>query len=150
MKTFFEFRGQLDDRLDEVFNQPAKLSYTFKDDTLWEARATIDNVSYDFAIGDQGNGEWEMAFDDENMKNNVTGDKGHGASIEVFATALSMLLDFAKEEKTHNSISFTSSSTEPSRVKLYDRMTSRFAKKHGYRSTKGRGPFNSIKYTLSR
>jgi len=107
-----------------------------------------------FLLNNKEREEWYVDFtrgvvgrDRSKEKFNVTGE---GDAFRIFATILEIFRDFIKQVQPLR-IYFSVDNTESSRIKLYDRMITRFANKMGYRLIgKENDNVLSINYTLQK
>lgn len=90
------------------------LVYTFYIDGSWY------NAQFD-RVGNQSH----FHFADDTNNNNDTGITGKGNAIKVFSTLKSIFLDAVNNHNVDN-IMLGADSSEPSRVKLYDRFMKEF------------------------
>lgn len=136
--------------LQELFNQP----HPYKWDTPVN-RTGLSQAS--FSIGDQN---YEIAFDYSSYHKSVmlefyqvqdggfgdTGITGTGNALEVFGTVMACIRDYVSKARPA-SIRFSAS--EPSRIRLYNRLANNVAKELGWELTTNKSPMYGMQYTLS-
>ena len=130
-------------KLCEVFDSKTDWKWTTKSSTYWEARMKINEHEYKFDI--------ELIYDDtltdhykiENPLENSwavqfillkTGNEyvrshsitGTGNELQVFTSVLEMIHEFVNEQ---HPTALVFSASQPSRIKLYDKMVSRLSQK---------------------
>jgi len=134
-------------RLVELFDRP--LSYTWKEkaEDLWEGSFRSPSGQLVSFIAEKQGKAWEVVFH-VNQSQNVTGE---GDEIPIFSTVLKMLFEFAQTMEPWKVV-FESSEHEPSRVKLYNAMVSKYARANGYSTKikqKGSGSFVFVLANIS-
>jgi len=144
----FEERFQLDEAFDNPY--PFKLVYsgeTAESITKLPDRSKLRIV---FSSKNQPEGQWELFF----TRGETTGLSGKGDQQRIFATVLKAIAEFV-EKKSPKKIVFTADKDDEStsRMKLYDRLVSRFADSLGYSSkalTVSGDSWAERSYTLTR
>ena len=117
----------------EVYDEKADINRKYVVDfSKW-----IDNhESPPFQLGgphETFNGVWEISFAIETYQGNqVDRITGSGNAIAVFSTVIDIIETMVSNHSIEN-IYFTSETSEPSRIKLYDRMAKHFSNKAGWR-----------------
>jgi hypothetical protein len=131
--------------LTELFDKP--YPYTLVIKTI-SARATItlpDNTRLIVSLRNRGGSEWDLIFErGGSMEATKAGDQ-----YKIFATVLAVVKEFIGKVKPEK-ITFGADKTESdSRVSLYNRMVTRFAKSLGY-SFESHEKYGAVYYTLTR
>lgn len=118
----------------ELFSQPLPYQWTKHDGKHWLGKFEVPGdkplkVIVDFAYFENAkNGAWtEVAF----IVNNKFELTGGGHALEIFATIGKMFDDYVN--MVHPEVlRFSADATEPSRVKLYNRIAKGISQKYGY------------------
>jgi hypothetical protein len=125
----FEERFQLD----EVFDNPYPFKLVYSGETAESVTKLPDRSKLEivFSSKNQPDGQWELFF----TRGDTTGLTGKGDQQRIFATVLKAIAEFV-EKKSPKKIVFTADKDgeSTSRMKLYDRLVSRFADGLGYSS----------------
>ena len=128
MKTYSNF-------LTELFDKPLKYRLSHSDEDRGETYEfkTPNGQFIEVSIIVDKNGAYEFTFDSDS---NEEGTKsGKGEEFQIFSTVLKILKEFVDAEAPDHFF-VESVDSEPSRVKLYRRMISKFCKKYPeYEST---------------
>ena len=140
--------------LQEVMGRPAKWSWTSKNDRAWIANFVSSDIAYIVTMDHVVNPRdgWHITFAVNKKKSSSMGLKktmigksgkwgqlgafdiiGSGNALEVLATVNQVVVDFIKKKKP-TMIEFTAE--EPSRQKLYKRLTIKIVGRLGYKITK--------------
>lgn len=118
--------------LTELFNSKVNWKWTTQTDESYVGTFDINDITYDVEIGKYSETEWEVVFGaDGEFK--LTGDlvDNPGAVLAMFSTIAEMVLVFMKKEHPLELV-FSADNSEPSRVKLYQRMSKQLAQATGY------------------
>ena len=119
----------------ESFDKPYKWKNGTSTKDYKDFEFTAESGEY-FVIfvmrGEGDNSYTAVSFENDDEKMDITDD---GDAFRIFATVFDILLANKKEIVSHGYLKFSAPVNEPSRVKLYDRMTKVFAKKMGYTKT---------------
>ena len=135
-------------KLQEVMGKPAKWSWESKGGSNWVADFISNHIVYTVSMDHIGNDAWHVTFvvnqrktDPMSLKHTQLGKStkfgkvgvfdiiGSGNALEVLATVNQVVTDFIKKNKP-TTIEFTAE--EPSRQKLYKRLTIKLARPLGY------------------
>jgi len=142
--------------LKEIFNTdvPIKLQ---RDEDIFFCKFKVKDVKYTFRseVSDYTNEDvpiWVVMFAAYNAKDIVVGDTGltgTGNAAEVFAGVKKCMDKFMR---IHDPLAFyfSADSREPSRVKLYNRMSKMLAKKYDYNLKTRKRPTGDIEYRFKR
>ena len=128
----------------ELLDQPAQWRWTSKGSDRWYARFRVGEAEYEFRAdlpGHKAIVQFNMTPESAarlGVKGGI-GITGTGNSAVVFSTAVSIMLDLARQFPDLGLIEYTAK--EPSRRKLYARMNKVIARKLGP-EWKAEGPFN--------
>jgi hypothetical protein len=129
--------------LTELFSKSLDWDFVHSDGDHLLARFMVDEYSYnvelrngdgdfDVALGgpeEHLTGIWEVTFTQYSQRHGALDMlTGSGNALAVLTTVMEILTHIINE-KNIQSISFTADNTEPSRVKLYDRLAKQFTKK---------------------
>jgi len=121
--------------LKEILNKPYNYKWNFKGMQLWIAEfATESKVKYEVGFNDmntQNNPDmrfWEVQFHNLDQKN-ASAISGTGDEFRVFATIMAITQEVIK--KTDPKILYFTAK-EKSRVSLYKKLISKFAKQWGF------------------
>lgn len=122
MKTYQQF-------ITEMFDKPAELNYTVNTKGRVKANSTINGKRYHYTMEALAPPVHAFYFSDQEggIALNNKGD-----AIPVMSTAIKFLNDYYNKVPKGTQIYFTASNSEPSRVKLYNKMASILGRKHKY------------------
>jgi hypothetical protein len=120
--------------LTELFDKPYPFKLVYKGGGSVESITKLPDkttLRIVFSSKNQPEGQWELFF----TRGETTGLTGKGDQQRIFATVLKAIAEFV-EKKSPNKIVFTADKDDEStsRMKLYDRLVSRFAGDIGYSS----------------
>ena len=125
-------------KLFELFNDPYKVIWDWSDDRDITAKfktAQSNEIEVIFAKALLDQDLWDISFqiefkDDSGRVRRTFDISNTGDAPRIFATVLAVMSDFVERSKP-DYIYFSSSSSEPSRVKLYNAMVRRAARSAG-------------------
>lgn len=120
----------------ELFDRTVKWELLIDTRSIFRAQFIIDELTYEVYLDGKWTPDieldgphevfrdaWEIHFAMSDHKNHFSDEKitGTGNAILVFTTVIE-IVSHAVDSKNIQTLSFTATSDEPSRVKLYDRM----------------------------
>jgi hypothetical protein len=134
-------------KLNEVFDsKPEPITWKTKSKRKWVGEFNVEDIPYrlffNSGMGSQGKDVWELTFSIDkkgrlpaDLKDKIQGTKnfgvvGTGNQGKVFSTVMAALKELIKSVSPKQ-LQF--SAEEPSRMKLYKRMVSKFASSLGYK-----------------
>ena len=140
--------------INEVFNQPYKLTWEKSDHGDVDAYAKMEDgkyvsIMFNHGYNDDNEEAWSVEFFRDNSQE-ITGD---GNAMRVFATVLFAIKTFIKKYKPARIIFSASKEVEQgqnsqSRANLYDSMVQRYARSWGYRAFRAEAG-NKVVYELT-
>jgi hypothetical protein len=116
-------------RLYELFDKVAKWEWTYQSDKIYVAKTARLELTIEFFTSEHDQNEWNVSF----LRGKTVKPTGTGNEFEIFSTVLAVIADFIQERQPE-AIAFTAADTA-SRVKLYNRMVSKFAATNGFTVT---------------
>ncbi len=99
-----------------------------------------------FILNDGENPNTTVSFTDEDGGYKMT---DSGDAFRIFATVMEILYSQKEQLLSQGSIKFTAKNDEPSRIRLYDRMVKKYAKKIGYKNVTKSKSLDVLNYELS-
>jgi hypothetical protein len=116
----------------EIFKKNIQVKTTYSSETEYEVRFKAAGEEWIFTAKNIYQDDWEILFNNINTdpKNpwSITGNIGEKA-FEVFTGVGNSLVKFIKDKKPNE---FHFSATEPSRIKLYKKISKLIERKTGY------------------
>jgi hypothetical protein len=116
-------------RLYELFDKVANWKWVGQSESVWVAETPRLDLTIEFFTSLHDQNEWNVAF----LRSDTMEPTGTGNEFEIFSTVLAVIADFIQERQPE-AIAFTAADTA-SRVKLYNRMVSKFAATNGFTVT---------------
>lgn len=135
----------------EAFNQPYPIRWEEGEFGDYDALATLSDGTYlSIMFNKEGADLWQVEF----YRNNSQSITNEGDAYRVFATVLSAIQQFIKEEHPWRIIFSANKDVEPgqnsqSRAKLYSTLVSRYARAWGYEIFI-EDSFSQVTYELTR
>lgn len=114
-------------KLFELFDRPLPYEFT-SSGSDYEATFDVDGREYQVEISMMGEYSMIIEFFDDEGEQSIT---GGGDSIAVFSTVVAIVKEAVQKLKPRT-ITFSASGEEPSRVKLYKRLSQTIGKDLGY------------------
>ena len=131
--------------LTELFDTKIKIKLIGSKKNSYGYQFYINNILYDVDIY-LFNDYWKVEF----STNGIETLTGSGNAFEVFSGVIKCIEDFVKVEKPTSDIKIESPIDEPSRVKLYDKLSKTKSKEFGYK-LKTKRKFNTfMKYRFEK
>jgi len=129
MKTFKQYN-----LITELFDKPLPFKWKESDESFWRGSFKVGSASYETTAAEIGYDEWDVSF----TKNGSYKASAGNDEIKVFSTVIAMVKEFAiKQNPKIILISASKHDThEQSRVKLYKKLITKYAKSFGYKLTK--------------
>lgn len=113
-------------KLLELFDKPIVTKWEAKDPGYWKTSFKIGETTYTIDAG--GSNHISINFDADGEQ----GITGKGNEIAVFSAVCKAIIELIKTRKPKE-FSFQALKNQPSRVKLYDRLSTRLASQTGYK-----------------
>jgi hypothetical protein len=114
-------------KLDEILNKKIDYEVVRSSGSVFHTQAEINGRTINFGAVEEGNGEWELEFNEKKNGRNTYVATGSGGELEVFSMVKASIEEFV--QRYHPRVMFFTADKEDgktTRADLYDRLAKRF------------------------